>query len=50
LPRRGTVTQPQIDAYADAWRPQPDPDPAAATTPFGGTIAHGMLELARSAK
>jgi 3-hydroxybutyryl-CoA dehydratase len=44
-----TITQAQIDAYADASRDR-NPihiDPSfAATTPFGGTIAHGMLVLA----
>jgi len=44
-----TITQAQIDAYADAAGDH-NPihiDPAfAATTPFAGTIAHGMLVLA----
>ena len=44
-----TVTQAQIDAYAEASGDH-NPvhvDPAfAAATPFGGTIAHGMLVLA----
>jgi 3-hydroxybutyryl-CoA dehydratase len=44
-----TITQPQIDAYAGASGDH-NPihvDPAfAATTPFAGTIAHGMLVLA----
>ncbi len=44
-----TITQTQIDAYADAAGDH-NPihvDPAfAATTPFAGTIAHGMLVLA----
>ena len=44
-----TITQPQIDAYADASGDH-NPihvDPAfAAATPFAGTIAHGMLVLA----
>jgi len=44
-----TITQAQLDAYADASEDH-NPihvDPAfAATTPFGGTIAHGMLVLA----
>lgn len=43
------VTQQQVDAYADASADH-NPihvDPAfAAATPFGGTIAHGMLVLA----
>jgi 3-hydroxybutyryl-CoA dehydratase len=44
-----TITQAQIDTYADA---SGDHNPIhvdaafAATTPFGGTIAHGMLVLA----
>lgn len=44
-----TITQPQIDAYAGA---SGDHNPIhvdasfAATTPFGGTIAHGMLVMA----
>lgn len=44
-----TMTQAQIDAYAGA---SGDHNPIhidpvfAATTPFGGTIAHGMLVLA----
>lgn len=43
-----TLTQPQLQAYADA---SGDHNPIhidqkfAATTPFGGTIAHGMLVL-----
>ena len=44
-----TFSQPQINAYADASgdRNPIHVDPAfAATTPFGGTIAHGMLVLA----
>jgi acyl dehydratase len=43
------ITQQQIDAYAAASgdRNPIHVDPAfAATTPFGGTIAHGMLVLA----
>jgi 3-hydroxybutyryl-CoA dehydratase len=44
-----TITQEQLHAYADASGDH-NPihvDPAfAATTPFGGTIAHGMLVLA----
>ena len=44
-----TLTQAQIDAYADA-ADDHNPihvDPAfAASTPFAGTIAHGMLVLA----
>jgi 3-hydroxybutyryl-CoA dehydratase len=44
-----TITQAQIDAYAGASGDH-NPvhvDPAfAAATPFGGTIAHGMLVLA----
>lgn len=44
-----TITQDQIDAYADASGDH-NPihvDPAfAASTPFAGTIAHGMLVLA----
>jgi 3-hydroxybutyryl-CoA dehydratase len=44
-----TITQDQIDAYAEASGDH-NPihvDPAfAAATPFGGTIAHGMLVLA----
>lgn len=44
-----TITQAQIDAYADASGDH-NPihvDPAfAASTPFEGTIAHGMLVLA----
>jgi 3-hydroxybutyryl-CoA dehydratase len=44
-----TITQAQIDAYADASGDH-NPihvDPAfAAATPFAGTIAHGMLVLA----
>ena len=44
-----TITQEQIDAYAAASGDH-NPihvDPAfAAATPFGGTIAHGMLVLA----
>jgi 3-hydroxybutyryl-CoA dehydratase len=44
-----TITQDQLHAYADASGDH-NPihvDPAfAATTPFGGTIAHGMLVLA----
>jgi 3-hydroxybutyryl-CoA dehydratase len=44
-----TITQSQIDAYADASGDH-NPihvDPAfAASTPFEGTIAHGMLVLA----
>jgi 3-hydroxybutyryl-CoA dehydratase len=44
-----TITQAQIDAYADASADH-NPihvDPAfAASTPFEGTIAHGMLVLA----
>ncbi len=43
-----TLTQAQLHAYADASGDH-NPihvDPAfAATTPFGGTIAHGMLVL-----
>ena len=43
------ITQEQLHAYADASGDH-NPihvDPAfAATTPFGGTIAHGMLVLA----
>jgi 3-hydroxybutyryl-CoA dehydratase len=43
------ITQARIDAYAEASGDH-NPihvDPAfAATTPFGGTIAHGMLILA----
>lgn len=43
------INQDRIDAYADASGDH-NPihvDPAfAATTPFGGTIAHGMLALA----
>jgi 3-hydroxybutyryl-CoA dehydratase len=44
-----TITQDQIDRYAEA---SGDHNPVhvdqafAATTPFGGTIAHGMLVLA----
>jgi 3-hydroxybutyryl-CoA dehydratase len=44
-----TIDQPRIDAYADA---SGDHNPIhvdaafAAGTPFGGTIAHGMLVLA----
>jgi 3-hydroxybutyryl-CoA dehydratase len=44
-----TLTQDQLNAYADA---SGDHNPIhvdpqfAATTPFGGTIAHGMLVLA----
>jgi 3-hydroxybutyryl-CoA dehydratase len=44
-----TIDQPRIDAYADA---SADHNPIhvdaafAAGTPFGGTIAHGMLVLA----
>jgi len=44
-----TITQEQLHAYADA---SGDHNPIhvdaafAATTPFGGTIAHGMLVLA----
>jgi 3-hydroxybutyryl-CoA dehydratase len=48
-PVERTITQPQIDAYAGASSDH-NPihvDPAfAATTPFAGTIAHGMLVLA----
>jgi acyl dehydratase len=48
-PVERTITQPQIDAYADAssdYNPI-HVDPAfAAATPFAGTIAHGMLVLA----
>lgn len=44
-----TLTQDRVNAYADASRDH-NPihiDPAfAAATPFGGTIAHGMLVLA----
>jgi 3-hydroxybutyryl-CoA dehydratase len=44
-----TITQEQLHAYADASGDQNpihvDPE-FAATTPFGGTIAHGMLVLA----
>ena len=44
-----TITQAQIDAYAEAAGDH-NPihvDPAfAASTPFAGTIAHGMLVLA----
>jgi 3-hydroxybutyryl-CoA dehydratase len=44
-----TITQEQLHAYANASGDH-NPihvDPAfAATTPFGGTIAHGMLVLA----
>ena len=46
---RRTIDQPLIDAYADA---SGDRNPVhvdqafAATTMFGGTIAHGMLVLA----
>jgi 3-hydroxybutyryl-CoA dehydratase len=44
-----TITQTQLDAYADASGDH-NPihvDPAfAASSPFGGTIAHGMLVLA----
>ena len=44
-----TITQEQLNAYADASSDH-NPihvDPAfAATTPFGGTIAHGILVLA----
>lgn len=48
-PVERTMTQAQIDAYAGA---SGDRNPIhvdssfAATTPFGGTIAHGMLVLA----
>jgi len=48
-PVRRAITQEQLDAYAGASGDH-NPihvDPAfAATTPFGGTIAHGMLVLA----
>ncbi|MDP9238290.1 MAG: MaoC family dehydratase [Chloroflexota bacterium] len=48
-PVERTLTQAQLDAYADASGDH-NPihiDPSfAATTPFGGTIAHGMLVLA----
>lgn len=44
-----TVSQEQLHRYADASRDHNpihvDPD-FARTTPFGGTIAHGMLVLA----
>jgi 3-hydroxybutyryl-CoA dehydratase len=47
------ITQDQLQAYADASGDH-NPihvDPAfAATTPFGGTIAHGMLVLATIAE
>jgi 3-hydroxybutyryl-CoA dehydratase len=44
-----TITQPQLQAYADAsgdHNPIHTDEAFAATTPFGGTIAHGMLVLA----
>lgn len=42
-----TVDQPRIDAFADATEDRQfiHVDPAAAATPFGGTIAHGFLSL-----
>lgn len=48
-----TITQTQINEYADA---SGDDNPIhvepafAATTAFGGTIAHGMLVLAQAAQ
>ena len=44
-----TVTQDQLHAYADAsgdHNPIHVEEAFAAATPFGGTIAHGMLVLA----
>jgi 3-hydroxybutyryl-CoA dehydratase len=44
-----TLTQAQIQAYADAsgdHNPIPVDEQFARGTPFGGTIAHGMLVLA----
>lgn len=44
-----TVTQEQIDAFADATEDHQfihtDPVRAAAESPFGGTIAHGFLSV-----
>jgi 3-hydroxybutyryl-CoA dehydratase len=49
MPVERTLTQDQLNAYADASGDH-NPihiDPSfAVTTPFGGTIAHGMLVLA----
>ncbi|MBI5284314.1 MAG: MaoC family dehydratase [Chloroflexi bacterium] len=49
LPVVRTLTQAQISAYADAsgdHNPIHVDEAFARTTPFGGTIAHGMLVLA----
>ncbi|MEX2246467.1 MAG: MaoC family dehydratase [Dehalococcoidia bacterium] len=48
-PVRRTITQAQLGAYADAsgdHNPIHIDEAFAAGTPFGGTIAHGMLVLA----
>jgi 3-hydroxybutyryl-CoA dehydratase len=48
-PLRKALTQPQIKAYAEAsgdFNPIHIDEEFARTTPFGGTIAHGMLVLA----
>ena len=49
LPVVRTLTQTQLNAYADAsgdHNPIHVDEAFARTTPFGGTIAHGMLVLA----
>lgn len=48
-----TITQERVHAYADAsgdHNPIHIDESYAATTPFGGTIAHGMLVLATLAE